>query len=192
MMTAAGTLHVITGPMFSGKTERLLRLTERARAAGQPCALIKPAIDNRHATSLVISHGGRWEAARPATDEQAIFQLVGRSRVVAIDEVQFFEPGIVDVISKLRGQGLVVAAAGLDLDFLGRPFGPMLSLADVADELTTLTAICHKCGAPAQFTQRLLNGQPVIVDEPLVKIGGAGMYEARCAACYLKGAPKAA
>jgi thymidine kinase len=168
--------------MYSGKTERLL---EAVRTLGREnVVLIKPVVDTRHSSALLVSHGGRFAAARPVVGLEAIPQLVGRTEVIGIDELQFFEEGIIEVLEDLRDRGRTVVAAGLDLDFLRRPFGVVPQVAEMADSVTRLRATCHRCGGPADFTQRLVGGAPAAPDDEVIKVGGAALYEARCGSCY--------
>src|SRR5947209_6208969 len=149
-MTGHGRFEVVTGPMFSGKTEALLRLAWRSRSAGESCVLVKPALDTRHASSLMISHGGGWAAARVADDEQTILQVIGSNRIVAVDEAQFFGPVLIDVAVRLRRDGRLVVAAGLDLDFRREPFGEMPRLKEAADRVLRLRAGCGACRRPCR------------------------------------------
>ena len=171
-----GTIEVIAGPMFSGKTEELLRRMRRATLAKQSVCLVKPARDDRHNTTDVVSHDARREPAlavdRAENIEQHIQSLVYTPDVIGVDEVQFFDLEVVDVCNRLADAGIRVIVAGLDLDYLGRPFGPMPLLLAHAEYVTKLNAICSRTGRPAHFSHRVGGG-----DEH-VQIGGTESYEA--------------
>ena len=179
---AAGWLHVITGCMFCGKTDEMLRLLRRFSIAGRSVLLVKPRVDTRTDDSTVVSRSGaRFEAC--AVDRAAeIEALAQRADVVAVEEAQFFDDELPAVLLRVADTGRQVVVAGLDLDFRGQPFGSMPLLMALADQVTKLTAICAVCGEPATRTQRLIDGQPAAADSPLVVIGGIGdeKYEARC------------
>ena len=183
-----GQLELICGSMFSGKSEELIRRTRRVVIAKKKIAVFKPSIDKRYGASTVNSHNGSSMEARVVDidDTEAIRTTALREQVdvVAIDEAQFFDDKLVGVVNALVAGGLRVIVAGLDLDFAGRPFGPMPALLALADEVTKLKAICVKCGEPAFHTQRLINGQPASARDPLIAIGGKESYEARCRKCY--------
>jgi thymidine kinase len=176
-----GTVEVICGSMFSGKTDELIRRLRRATIARQRVQVFKPAIDVRYAVEKVTSHAGSDYAALPvscAADIRA--RLDQDATVVAVDEAQFFDPEIIPVVDELAAQGLRVIVAGLDTDFRGEPFGPMPVLISKAEEVEKLRAICMVCGEPASRTQRLVNGKPARYNDPVVIVGAAEMYEARC------------
>jgi thymidine kinase len=185
-MSATGSLEVITGPMFSGKTDELIRRLRRARIARQKVQVFFPAIDSRYAGyayGKVTSHAGAEFDAAPVRAAQDIFRLVeDDTRVVGIDEAQFFDDDILRVADRLMAGGLRVIAAGLDTDFRGEPFGPMPSLMAQAERLDKLQAICMQCGEPASRTQRLVAGRPAAIHDPVVVMGDGEMYEARCRA----------
>lgn len=177
----AGILEVITGSMFCGKTEELIRRLRRAAIAQQQVQVFKPTIDNRYAEEKVISHAGHDFNAQPIQYASEIIEkLQPDTTVVAIDEIQFFDDGIIEVVHQLANRGLRVIAAGLDLDFKAEPFGPMPALLAVAEQVDKLHAICMVCGELASRTQRLVNGAPAHYDDPIVIVGAAEMYEARC------------
>lgn len=180
-----GRVEVICGSMFSGKTEELIRRLRRAVIARQKVQVFKPALDTRYGLALVESHNGAGFEALPVVSAESIPPLLQPdTTVVAIDEVQFFDPAIVAVCQRLADQGLRVICAGLDTDFRAQPFGPMPMLMALAEEVEKLRAICVVCGEPACRTQRLINGQPAAYDDPVVLIGAAEVYEARCRQCH--------
>jgi thymidine kinase len=171
--------------MFSGKTEELIRRVRRSEIARKKVQVFKPSLDARYAAEHVASHNGLRTVAVPV-DNSA--QIVGRvepdTTVVAIDEAQFFDEGIVSLCEGLADRGVRVIVAGLDMDFRGEPFGPMPTLMARAEEVTKLQAICVRCGAPASRTQRLIDGQPAAYDDPIILVGAAEAYEARCRHCH--------
>ncbi len=176
-----GSIEVITGSMFSGKTDELIRRLRRARIAKQKVQVFKPVIDNRYAVEKVTSHAGSEFEATPVAKAADILALIQPdTTVVALDEAQFFEPGVIALCRQLAGRGLRVLAAGLDQDFRGEPFGPMPELLAIAEHVDKLHAICAECGEEASRTQRLINGQPAAYDDPIVVVGASEMYEARC------------
>lgn len=176
-----GRVEVICGSMFSGKTEELIRRVRRAQIARQQVQVFKPGIDTRYAVERVTSHDGQDYDARPCTSSTEVAQgIAPETTVVAIDEAQFFDHGLADVVEKLASHGVRVIVAGLDLDFRGEPFGPMPQLLSRAEEVTKLHAICVICGEEACRTQRLVNGQPARYDDPVIMVGAAEAYEARC------------
>ncbi len=180
-----GWLEVIAGCMFSGKTEELIRRVRRAEIARQKAQVFKPKLDNRHPGSQVASHSGLIaEAEAVETASEILDRVLADTRVVAIDEAQFFDWAIVEVARSLTDRGLRVIVAGLDLDFRAEPFGPMPLLMAEAELVDKLHAICVACGNDASRTQRLVNGWPAMYDQPVVQVGGAEAYEARCRQCY--------
>ncbi len=192
----AGRLEVITGCMFSGKTEELIRRLERVRIAHGKILLFKPTIDNRYSTEAVVTHYGREFAAYllPPGEEttEALAKIAGaralaESTVVAFDEGNFFSENFPALCEELVEMDKRVIVAGLDLTFAGRPFGPMPTLMALADEVVKLHAVCVKCGAPATRSQRLIDGRPAPPDDTIIKVGGSEVYEARCRNCYEKG-----
>lgn len=177
----AGQLEVICGSMFCGKTEELIRRVRRAIIAKQCVQVFKPAIDNRYHADSVTSHDGQnFEAEVINASSEISAALRSNTTVVAIDEVQFFDSGIVQVVNELADNGLRVICAGLDLDFRGEPFGCMPELLARAEDVTKLHAICVVCGEQASRTQRLVNGQPARYDDPVIMVGAHEVYEARC------------
>jgi thymidine kinase len=184
-MKKSGWIEVICGSMFSGKSEELIRRVNRAKIARQKVQVFKPAIDNRYHDTNVVSHNGTSEQATIVDNAEEIPQNVDQdTEVVAIDEVQFFGPEIVDVCRTLADQGKRVIVAGLDQDFRGEPFGPTPYLMAIAEFVDKLQAICVKCGNPANRTQRLIDGKPALYDQPTILIGAAESYEARCRHCH--------
>lgn len=176
-----GVLEVITGSMFSGKTDELIRRLRRATIARQRVQVFKPAIDIRYAVSKVTSHAGNNFSAIPVSSPEEIFdKLEKETTVVALDEAQFFDPSVIQVVQNLANRGLRVIVAGLDMDFRGEPFGPMPALMALAENVDKLHAICMVCGENASRTQRLVNGSPAYFDDPVVIVGAAELYEARC------------
>lgn len=176
-----GSLEVITGSMFCGKTDELIRRLRRARIARQKIQVFKPAIDDRYAVEKVTSHaGGEFEAIPIQHVSEILTRLQPDTTVVAIDEAQFFDDEIVSITSQLADRGLRVIVAGLDTDFRGEPFGPMPILICKAEVVDKLHAICMVCGEPASRTQRLVNGKPANYHDPVVIVGASELYEARC------------
>ena len=179
-----GWLEVICGPMFSGKSEELIRRLRRAEIAGQRALIVKPRIDDRYDIGHVVSHAGAKMRAVAVGRPEDIPGLCDGYGVVGIDEVQFFPPRIVDVIEELAERGARVVAAGLDQDFRGLPFGSMPELLCRAELVDKLQAVCHRCAGPATMTQRLVNGRPAPADDETIVVGALDSYEARCRDCH--------
>lgn len=181
-----GSIELICGSMFSGKTEELLRRIRRAEIARKRLQIFKPEIDERYGLQRVASHNGvAREDVLVVPNAQAILeQLHAQTEVIAIDEVQFFDWAIADICTKLADAGYRVIAAGLDQDFRGEPFGPMPLLMALAERVDKLQAICVNCGSPASRTQRLIDGRPARHDDPIILVGGSESYEARCRQCH--------
>ncbi len=179
-----GSIEVVCGSMFSGKTEELLRRTKRARFARQTVMLFKPRVDNRYDDVKVVSHEGLNADAIPVSSGEELLSYVNADsvHVVGIDEVQFFDDGIVRVAEVLANRGVRVVCAGLDQDYRGLPFGPMPLLMSIAEYVTKLHAVCTRCGASACRSQRL------VASEGQLFVGGASEYEARCRRCFVPGA----
>ena len=176
-----GRVELICGSMFSGKTEELIRRLRRAVIVRQKVQVFKPLIDDRYHEKRVTSHNGLDFGARPVSFASEILtQVDPDTTVIAIDEVQFFDEKIVDVIGVLRKEGKCVIAAGLDLDFRGLPFGPMEELIRISDHVRRLTAICTVCKGPANLSQRLINGRPAHFKDLVYLPGGGESYEPRC------------
>lgn len=180
-----GWIEVICGCMFSGKSEELIRRVKRAEIARQHVQVFQHGIDQRYGDRRVASHSGAFVDAIPVSAATEILEaLEDETQVVAVDEVQFFDEGIVGVLEELADRGLRVIVAGLDLDFRGEPFGSMPALMARAEFVTKLQAICMQCGAPATRTQRLIDGQPAYDDDPIILVGASEVYEARCRNCH--------
>jgi thymidine kinase len=181
MQHHTGSVEVIVGSMFSGKTDELIRRLRRATIARQKVQVFKPAIDLRYAETKVTSHAGSDFDAQPIESAANVLtNLKQETTVVAIDEAQFFDAEIISIVCMLADEGLRVIVAGLDTDFRGEPFGPMPSLMAQAEQVDKLHAICMVCGEEASRTQRLVNGQPANYNDPVVIIGASELYEARC------------
>jgi len=193
MHTANRQLEVITGCMFSGKTEELIRRLERVRIARGEILLLKPTIDDRYGSNAVVTHYGREFGAlelEPGTESmEALIALVGedvlaRVDVIAFDEGNFYSARLPVLCQELVAMGKRVIVAGLDLTFAEEPFGAMPTLMAHADRVDKLQAVCVRCGAVATRSQRLIDGHPAPTDGPVIQIGGAETYEARCRGCY--------
>lgn len=181
----SGWIEAICGPMFSGKSEELIRRLRRALIARKRVQVFKPAIDNRYSMSEIVTHADvrmRSEAVNGAGELLA--KMDWHTQVVGIDESNFFGPELVTVANQLADAGKQVIIAGLDTDFMGRPFTPMPDLLAVAESITKMLAVCMRCGAPAKHTQRLLGS------DELIMVGADGAYEARCRRCFEPGVPK--
>jgi thymidine kinase len=177
-----GWVEVITGSMFSGKSEELIRRVRRAQIARQRVQIFKPRVDDRYATDHIVSHSDMKMPSRVVASAREILdQVEDRTEVVGIDEGQFFDAGIVQVINTLADRGVRVIVAGLDQDFTGRPFEPMPQILAVAEYVDKTLAICMQCGAPANRTQRLTASTDRVV------VGGEQDYEARCRRCFQPG-----
>lgn len=179
-ITTRGCLEVICGSMFSGKTEELIRRIKRARFANLRIKTFKPAIDVRYSNSDVVSHDAHAINSLPVKEAKEILDLVGDAQVIGIDEVQFFDESIVDVCKQLADAGVRVICAGLDMDYLGKPFGPMPRLMAMAEYVTKVHAICVMCGDLAQHSYR------TIKNDNLVVLGETNAYKPLCRACYNK------
>lgn len=175
-----GSIEVICGSMFSGKTEELIRRLKRAKFAKQRVEIFKPCIDTRYSESDVVSHDHNVIDSTPVDSSASILLMTGDVDVIGIDEAQFFDEGLVDVCRQLADQGFRVIIAGLDMDFRGVPFGPMPALMAIADDVTKVHAICVRCGLPAYVSHRLVAG------ENQVLLGETDKYEPICRECYNK------
>jgi thymidine kinase len=186
-----GWLEVICGPMFSGKSEEMIRRLRRAEIAGQRVVIFKPRIDDRFDAADVVSHAGARMRAVPVSSVGELLARVDGFDVVGIDEVQFFDADIVPVALDLADSGVRVVVAGLDQDFRRLPFGSIPELLCHAEFIDKLQAVCHRCGGPATTTQRLVDGEPAPYSGETVVVGAAEQYEARCRACHEPGADAA-
>ena len=181
----SGSLEVICGSMFSGKSEELIRRLRRSQIAQLTTLVFKHSIDNRTTVEYIHSHAGdKLKAIALDKCLEILEYNFDELQVVGIDEVQFFGDGIVDVIFQLVDSGKRVIVAGLDLDFRGMPFGCMPMLLAMADTVTKLNAVCLLCSSDAHFTQRLINGKPADFDDPLILVGAQECYQARCRNCF--------
>ena len=192
LQLTGGWIEVIAGVMFSGKSEELMRRVRRSTIAKKRVQVFKSHLDNRYEGGVyaVGSHDGRTLEAIPADSSQQIaLRLDPLAQVIAVDEVQFLDQGIVQLACDLALRGRRVILAGTDTDFRGEPFGPMAALMCVAEVVDKLHAICVLCGAPASRNQRLIGGKPAPYDSPVVMVGAAESYEARCRACHAVGRP---
>ncbi len=175
-----GWIEVIVGSMFSGKTEELLRRLKRAKIARQNVEIFKPMVDVRYSDDEVVSHDANAIRSTPVESSGNIMLLSANVNVVGIDEAQFFDSGLTNVCHQLANQGIRVIVAGLDMDFKGKPFGPIPSLLATAEYVTKVHAICMRCGDLAQFSHRLSN------EEKLVVLGEKNEYEPLCRCCFMK------
>ena len=173
-------IEVICGSMFSGKTEELIRRMKRAKFARQSVEIFKPAIDTRYSEENVVSHEGNSIHSTPVESPYSILLLGSETEVVGIDEAQFFDDNLIQVCNELANQGTRVIVAGLDLDFMGVPFGPIPALCAIADDVTKVHAICVKCGNQAYISHRTVN------DSKRVLLGEQHEYEPLCRVCYLE------
>ncbi len=175
-----GAIEVVAGSMFSGKTEELIRRLKRAKIAKQKVEIFKPTVDVRYSETEVVSHDENSIRSTPVENSANILLLTGDVDVIGIDEAQFFDNGLVDVVIKLANMGIRVIIAGLDMDFKGVPFGPIPGLMAVADYVTKVHAICVRCGSIAQFSHRLSEKEQVVL------LGEKDIYEPLCRSCYNK------
>lgn len=184
--TIKGRLEVISGSMFSGKSEELIRRIRRAELAHIKMAVFKHRVDNRMSIDFIHTHSGdKLKAiALDKPDDIKLF-VTEETQIVAIDEAQFFSPNIIRVALELVEEGKKVVIAGLDLDFRGVPFGPIPPLMAIADHVTKLYAVCMTCGNDAHYSQRLIDGRAAKFDDPIVLIGAQDVYQARCRDCFI-------
>lgn len=182
-----GWIEVIAGSMFAGKTEELLRRVKRMEYAKKDVIVFKPKIDDRYSKDEVVSHNNRRIKSINISKASDIYQYISNPLpyAIAIDEVQFLDEEVINVCEKYADKGVRVIVAGLDKDFRGEPFGVMPLLLARAEYVTKLEAICQVCGAPATRTQRLINGKPASVDDPIILVGAKEQYEARCRHCHV-------
>ncbi len=180
-----GWIEVITGPMFAGKTEELLRRIKRLEYAKKNIVVFKPLMDDRFSESEIVSHNDTRTKSVNISFARQIFDYIDdKTDVVAVDEVQFLDSEAVGIIEYLASKGIRIIVSGLDKDFRGEPFSFMPKLLSLAEYVTKLTAICVKCGRPATRTQRIVNGKPARYIDPIIMIGAEESYEARCRACH--------
>lgn len=184
--TTSGYVTVVCGPMRCGKSTELIRLVVRAEIAGKTAIVFKPSIDTRTEQEVADRSGGQRRASTVSTSKE-IEVMTGDQDVVAIDEAQFFDMDLPDVVDRLAEKGKWVIVSGLDLDFRRLPFGPMGELMARAEFVEKLEAVCQVCGGPAFFTQRLIDGKPASAQAETILIGDNEDYEARCRACYEAG-----
>jgi thymidine kinase len=182
-----GWLEVVCGPMFSGKSEEMIRRLRRAEIAGQRVVIFKPLIDDRYDAADVVSHAGARMRAVPVSSVSEVVTRAKGYEVVGIDEIQFFDESIVEAALALAEGGTRVVVAGLDQDFRRLPFGPMPELLSHAEFVDKLQAVCQRCGGPATTTQRLVDGRPAPYSGETVVVGAAEQYEARCRDCHEAG-----
>jgi len=173
-----GSIEVICGSMFSGKTEELIRRLKRAQFAKLPVEIFKPEIDIRYAANEVVSHDSNAIPSTPVSHSSAILLLSNDTKVVGIDEAQFFDEELPNVCEELANRGIRVIVAGLDMDYLGQPFGPIPNLMAIAEDVTKVHAVCVQCGAPANYSYRTQ------LDDARVLLGEKDKYEPRCRGCY--------
>lgn len=180
-----GWIEVICGPMFSGKSEELIRRLRRSMIARKRVQVFKPVIDDRYAIDEIVSHGDlRMRSEVVAGASEIMDRLDWRTEVIGIDEPNFLGPGLIEIANRLADGGKRVIIAGLDTDYMGRPFSPIPELLAIAESITKTLAVCMRCGGPAKHTQRLVESKDLIV------VGAEGMYEARCRRCFEPGIPK--
>ncbi len=173
-----GSVEVITGSMFSGKTEELIRRLKRSMFAGLKVEIFKPSLDKRYSENMVVSHDDKSIISTPVDNASAILLLAGEVDVVGIDEAQFFDDSVIEVCNALADKGVRVVVAGLDMDFMGKPFGPIPALLAVAEYVTKVHAICMRCGNLAQYSFRKT------AEEQVVLLGEKNVYEPLCRNCY--------
>jgi thymidine kinase len=179
-----GSVEVITGSMFSGKTEELIRRLRRAQFAGLKVVIFKPAVDKRYSETRIVSHDERSIVSTPVDHASSILLLAGDADVIAIDEAQFFDNSVVEVCNELANSGIRIIVAGLDMDFMGKPFGPMPALLAIAEHITKVHAICMRCGNLAQYSFRKTDESQVVL------LGEKNLYEPLCRCCYNNGINK--
>lgn len=180
-----GWIEVITGPMFAGKSEELIRRIKRLEYAHKKTLVFKPKIDNRYSENEIVSHSKiKTRSINIETAQDILKYVEGDTEAVVIDEVQFLDHEIIHVAEDLANRGIRVIVAGLDRDFRGEPFQNMPELLALAEDVTKLTAICMRCGAPATRTQRLVNGEPASYNDPIIIVGASESYEPRCRHCH--------
>ena len=181
-----GWIEAICGCMFAGKTEELIRRINRINYAKKTILVFKPKIDNRYDENSVVSHSQKKIKSIAISNASEIYEHVKKQLpyAIAVDEVQFFDEELIDVVEDLANNGVRVIVAGLDMDFRGEPFGIMPKLLARAEYITKLEAICQVCGSPATRTQRIIDGKPADYDDPIILVSAAEKYEARCRHCH--------
>jgi thymidine kinase len=173
-----GSIELITGSMFSGKTEELIRRLRRAQFAGLKVEIFKPSLDKRYSDTRVVSHDDKSISSTPVDNASSILLLAEECDVIGVDEAQFFDQSIVEICNKLADNGIRIVVAGLDMDFMGKPFGPMPALLAIAEYVTKVHAICMRCGNLAQYSYRKSS------EAQQVLLGGKDIYEPLCRSCY--------
>ncbi len=185
LVNNTGWIEVVCGPMFSGKSEELIRRLRRAMIARKRVQVFKPVIDDRYSKNEIVSHADvRMQSLVVSGAGEILSKLDWRTQVVGVDEANFMGPELVEIAGQLADSGKQVIIAGLDTDYLGRPFSPIPELLAMAESITKTLAVCMRCGNPAKHTQRLVGGEDLIV------VGAAGQYEARCRRCFEPGLPR--
>lgn len=180
-----GRIEVVCGPMYCGKTEELIRRLTRLKIAEQNFLVLRSEIDNRYSRDSIASHSGKTWKSTLISRSSSFNELTNGYSIVALDEAQFLDHGIVDELQRFAREGGRVIVAGLDMTYRQEPFGPMGAIMAIADSVTKFTAICHKCkNDDAVFTQRLIDGKPAPMDGDTIVVGGNDMYEARCRKCF--------
>lgn len=180
-----GWIEVICGPMFAGKSEELIRRVKRLEYANKKTLVFKPKIDNRYSNSEIVSHSKlRTKSINISMASDILPHITDDIDAVVIDEVQFLDDKVINIANDLADQSIRVIVAGLDMDFKGNPFANVPELMAKAEIVTKLTAICVKCGAQATRTQRIVNGEPAHIDDPIVIVGASECYEPRCRHCH--------
>ena len=182
----SGSIEIIVGPMYAGKSEELIRRVNRCKIANLKVLSFKPAIDNRYSAQHITSHNGKQMECIPVSSASKILDYIENQEfdVLAIDEVQFLGEDIINICQNAADMGKRVICSGLDMDFRGEPFQVVPSLMAIAEYITKLTAVCMKCKMPATRTQRIVNGTPARYDDPIIMVGAKESYEARCRACH--------
>ena len=185
-MQKTGSLEIICGSMFSGKSDELIRRLRRCEYAKLQVQVFKHSLDTRVTIEHVRAHNGSSIKATPISNPSQLLDFtVSETSVIGVDEIQFFDKSIVSSLLELVKSGKRVIVAGLDLDFRGIPFGPMPEIMALADKVTKLKAICMECGQDSHYTQRLINGQPARPHDPIILVGAEDCYQARCRKCYI-------
>ncbi|SDJ87513.1 thymidine kinase [Natronincola ferrireducens] len=181
-----GSIEVIVGPMYAGKSEELIRRVNRAKIADLKVLTFKPAIDDRYCSNNITSHNGKKMGCTVVESAKEIKEYIEKEDfdVLAIDEVQFFGEGVIEICQKAAEEGKRVIVSGLDMDFRGEPFNVTPNLMAIGEYVTKLTAICRVCKMPATRTQRLVNGEPAKYSDPIIMVGAKESYEARCRRCH--------